>query len=242
MDIDWEQIALAAGVIVATLVVARLADRRIGRLMRSPEVVTRYRVLRRGIVSLIVAVGVLSALLVIPQVRAVAGGILASSAILGLIIGFASQRTIGNFVAGIMIALTQPLRIGDAVEVAGCAGVVEEIGLAYTFIRTPDNARVVIPNEKLASDTIRNSTIRSSDQVAEVSVQVPATTDLDVVVEALRPEARGPRDDVFVRSLEGNVVVTMRVWTASPESAAALGNELRLRAHRRLRELGVFAA
>ena len=240
--IDWEQIALAVGVIVATLVVARVVDRRIGRLMRSPEVVTRYRVLRRGIVSLIVAVGVLSALLVIPQVRAIAGGILASSAILGLIIGFASQRTIGNFVAGIMIALTQPLRIGDTVEVADHVGVVEEIGLAYTFIRAEDNARLVIPNEKLASDTIRNSTIRSSGQVAEVLVHVPATTDLDAVVEALRPEARGPRDEVFVHSLEENVVVTMRVWTASPESAEALGHDLRLRAHRRLRALGVYAA
>jgi small-conductance mechanosensitive channel len=240
--VDWERIALAAGVVLVTLVAAKLVDSAIGRSLRSPEVVTRYRVLRRGIVSLIVAIGVLSALLVIPQVRAVAGGILASSAVLGLIIGFASQRTIGNFVAGIMIALTQPLRIGDEVEVAGSRGLVEEIGLAYTFIRLADGARVVIPNEKLASDTIRNATIRAAEQVAEVSVQVPATTDLDAAVEALRPVARGPRDEVFVRSLEGNPVVAMRVWTASPESAAALENDLRLQAHRRLRELGVFTA
>ena len=118
----------------------------------------------------IVFLGVLSALLVIPQVRAVAGGILASSAVLGLVIGFASQRTIGNVVAGILIAISQPLRLGDEVEVEGTRGVVEEIGLTYTWIRTRDNDRLVVPNEKLASETIRNSTIRGSESLAEASV------------------------------------------------------------------------
>ena len=93
--------------------------------------------------------------------RALAGGILASSAVIGLVIGFASQRTIGNVVAGILIAFTQPLRLGDGSTVEGTEGIVEEIGLTYTWIRTRDNDRLVVPNEKLASETIRNSTIRS---------------------------------------------------------------------------------
>ncbi len=77
-----------------------------------------------------------------------------------------------------MIALTQPLRLGDWVEIDGVGGTVEEITLIYTFIRTDDNARLVIPNEKLASDTIRNSTIRSPAKYAQVTVQVPPATDL----------------------------------------------------------------
>ena len=125
----------------------------------------------------------------IPQVRVVAGGLLASSAVIGVIIGFASQRTLGNFIAGVMIAMTQPLRLGDWVEVGGVEGAVEEIGLMYTFIRTGDNARLVIPNEKLASDTIRNSTIRSAAKYAEVTVQVPSTTDLR---GSSRPARRRP--------------------------------------------------
>jgi len=239
---DWHRILIAVAVVVGSLVVARIVDKRIGRALHSPEAVTRYRVLRRAITTTIVFVGVLSALLVVPQVRAIAGGVLASSAVLGIIIGFASQRTLGNFVAGMMIAITQPLRLGDVVTVAGTEGTVEEIGLMYTFIRTSENSRLVIPNEKLASDTIRNSTIRSPDKFAEVTMNVPTTCDLDAVVEALRPELQDDRDDVFVASLEGQPAITLRVWTTDERHAERLGNELRLRAHRRLRELGVYAA
>ena len=158
---EWTQRAVAAGIVVAaTLVAARLADRAIVRRLRlTPESITRYRVLRRSVVAVIVAAGVLSALLAIPAVRGVAGGILASTAIVALIVGFAAQSTLSNFVAGVLIAFTQPLRLGDEVEVAGAAGVVEEIRLSYTVIRAPDGARFFVANTKIASDTIRNATI-----------------------------------------------------------------------------------
>src|SRR6059058_5029422 len=178
MHVHWERAAVAAGVILIALAAARLLDSRMGRRLHAPEAMTRYRVLRRTITSAIVAVGVLSALLVIPQVRAVAGGILASSAVVGLVVGFAAQRTLANVVAGLLIAFTQPLRLGDEVEVAGQSGVVEEIGLTYTFVRAADQTRVVIPNEKLASETIRNSTIRAPEKLAEIDVQLPLTADL----------------------------------------------------------------
>jgi small-conductance mechanosensitive channel len=237
----WQRLLVIAIVVVLSLVTARLIDRRIMGANRSPEAMTRYRVLRRTISVLIVLVGVLSALLVIPQVRAVAGGLLASTAILGLIIGFASQRTLGNFVAGLMIAMTQPLRLGDWVAVGGVEGSVEEIGLMYTFIRTEDNARLVIPNEKLASDTITNSTIRSPAKYAEVSVQVPLTSDLRQLVDDLREEVSGDRDEVFVSSLDGSPTLTMRAWTDSEAAAEALEHDLRLRVHGRLRARGIFA-
>jgi small-conductance mechanosensitive channel len=237
----WQRLLVIAIVVVLSLVTARLIDRRIMGANRSPEALTRYRVLRRTISALIVLVGVLSALLVIPQVRAVAGGLLASTAILGLIIGFASQRTLGNFVAGLMIAMTQPLRLGDWVAVGGVEGSVEEIGLMYTFIRTEDNARLVIPNEKLASDTITNSTIRSPAKYAEVSVQVPLTSDLRQLVEDLREEVHGDRDEVFVSSLNGSPTLTIRAWTESEAAAEELEHDLRLRAHGRLRARGIFA-
>ncbi len=237
----WQRLLVIAIVVALSFIAARMIDHRILGANRSPEAMTRYRVLRRTITAGIVSVGILSALLVIPQVRAVAGGLLASSAILGLIIGFASQRTLGNFVAGLMIAMTQPLRLGDWVAIGGVEGAVEEIGLMYTFIRTDDNARLVIPNEKLASDTITNSTIRSAAKYAEVTVQVPPSADLRQLVEDLRAEVPGERDEVFVSSLDGSPTLTMRAWSENEAAAEKLEHDLRLRAHGVLRTRGIFA-
>jgi small conductance mechanosensitive channel len=237
----WHRLAIVAAVLLITLVIARLIDSRIARRELLPETVTRYRVLRRSITAVIVMVGLLSALLVIPQVRAVATAILASSAVLGIVIGFASQRTIGNFVAGLLIAFTQPIRLGDRIEIEETAGSVEEIGLTYTFIRTDDGVRLVIPNEKLASDTIRNSTIVSPQKVAEITLQIPLDTDLRAVVDLLRETAATDRDaDVAVTALGGSATIAVRVAANGPLEAERLENELRIRAHERLRAAGVF--
>src|SRR5207248_9866864 len=123
--------------------------------------------------------GFSSSLRAVPVVRSVAVDLHAASAMLGIVLGLAAQRTLGNFVAGILIALAQPVRIGDRVEYAGAAGVVEEIGLTYTFIRGVDRRRIVVPNEKLASDTIVNASIRGRETFAEVSVPVPLAADLE---------------------------------------------------------------
>ncbi|HEV8601798.1 MAG TPA: mechanosensitive ion channel domain-containing protein [Gaiellaceae bacterium] len=237
----WHRLLAVGGVIVLAAVAAKLVDRRMARRELPPEAVTRYRVLRRSLMTAIFAVGILFAALAVPQVRAIAGGLLASSAVVGLVVGLAAQRPLANFVAGVVIAFTQPLRLGDRVTVDGVDGVVEEIGLTYTFIRTVDNTRLVIPNEKLASDTIRNSTIVSREKLAEITVQVPLDRDLDAVVDLLRTETAGePRAEVLVTSLNGAATVTVRAWAPDDEAAERLEADLRARAHRRLRTQGLL--
>jgi small-conductance mechanosensitive channel len=237
----WHRLAVLGGVLLVTLIVARFTDRRMSRRELPAAAITRYRVLRRSVITAIVFVGVLSALLVIPQVRAVATGILASSAVIGLVVGFAAQRTIGNFIAGLLIAFSQPIRLGDRVEIEGLMGVVEEIGLTYTFIRLEDNDRLVIPNERIASDTIRNSSIRGRRKLAQVTVQVPLDSDLEAVSGLLRDAAEDENAEVSVASVEDEVRVMVSVWAEDEPTAERIENELRLRAHKRLREAGVFA-
>ena len=233
----WERAVIAAAAIVIAGVTAKLVDNALTRRELAPEAATRYRIVRRVAMSTIVFVGVFSALLIIPQVRAIAGGILASSAVLGLVIGFAAQRTIGNAIAGILIAFSQPLRLGDRVIVDDTEGTVEEIGLTYTFIEAADQTRLVIPNEKLASDTIVNFTIRDPEKIAEITVQVPLETDLDALLEELRAETNG---EVYLSSLEDKAVITLRERAATVAEAERVARDLRLRAHRRLRAAGVF--
>ena len=230
MSLFWQRLITALCVLAVTIVAAKLVDWRISKRSLDPSVATRYRVLRRALMAAIVFIGLLSALLVIPEVRTVAGGVLASSAVIGLVIGFASQRTIGNVVAGVLIAVSQPLRLGDEVEVEGTQGVVEEIGLTYTWIRTRDNDRLVVPNERLASETIRNATIRSAESFAEASVEVPSAN-LQATVHAL--EADG--DEVYVTALAGDkATVTVRRRVSAEGIVDRDASDLRIALARRL--------
>jgi len=230
MSLFWQRLLVAVGMIAVASLAAKILDWRISRRTLAPEVATRYRVLRRSIFAAIVFVGIISALLVVPQIRAVAGGVLASSAVIGLVIGFASQRTIGNVVAGILIAVTQPLRLGDEVEVESGKGIVEEIGLTYTWIRTADNDRLVVPNEKLASETIRNSTIRSPETFAEASVDVPSAN-LRQTVQALASEG----DEVYVTALTGDkATVVIRRRVTGEQLSERVASDLRIALAERL--------
>jgi small conductance mechanosensitive channel len=251
MESDWVERAIVAGVvIVVAIAVAKLVDRAlVRRLELRPETLTRYRVLRRGAVATIITVGVLSALLVIPQVQAVTGAILASSAVIALVIGFAAQTTLSNFIAGILVAFTQPLRLGDRVDVSGAAGTVEEIGLTYTLVRAPDGSRFFVPNMKLASDTIRNATLSSAEHLAQVDVAVPVQADLDKVREFISEEARAAHaamtdkePTVSVSRLEvSHAVVTVEAWAPTAAEAGRVAGEIRLAVQRRLRTEGVYA-
>jgi small conductance mechanosensitive channel len=233
MSLFWQRLVTALGVLAVTIVAAKLVDWRISKRALDPSVATRYRVLKRTVIAAIVFVGFLSALLVIPQVRTVAGGVLASSAVIGLVIGFASQRTIGNVVAGVLIAVSQPLRLGDEVEVEGTQGVVEEIGLTYTWIRTRDNDRLVVPNERLASEPIRNSTIRSAESYTEASIEVPSAN-LQATVKALE----GDGDEVYVTALTGDkATVTVRRRVPAEGLADRETSDLRIALAQRLEAL-----
>jgi small-conductance mechanosensitive channel len=238
----WERATIAAVVIVAAVVLAEVVDAAMRRMQLAAAAETRYRVLRRAVMAFIVVVAVLSALLVFPQVRTVAGALLASGAVIAIVVGFASQRTLGNFVAGILIAFTQPLRLGDRVTFEGVEGVVEEITLTYTYIRADDDTRIVVPNEKLASDTIKNATIVERAQRAEITVQLPLSSDLEHVIGLLDGELADQREpEVFVSSLDDNATITVRALAADPSKAERLQHDLRLRAHRCLRAAGLYA-
>ena len=234
----WERVVTVAVVIAISLVVAKLVDLRMARRQLAPALATRYRILRRSVVATIVGVGVFAALLTIPAISNVAGAVLGSAAVVGLVIGFAAQPTLSNFVAGILIAFTQPLRIGDRVEVTGSTGVVEEVAMMYSFIRLDDGSRLVIPNATLASNTIRNATIVSPEKVAEVTVQVPLSVELRPVVASLEHTLENA--DVFVRSLDGNATVVVQQPARSELEAERRERELRLQVHETLRGAGLF--
>ena len=129
--------------------------------------------LRHMIVStaanLVMFLGIMFAL---SQLGISLGPLLAGLGVLGFIIGFALQDTLGNFASGMMILLYRPYDVGDVIEAAGVSGKVEDMSLVYTVIHTFDNQKMVVPNSKIWGDVIRNvtsQTIRRVDLVFGIS-------------------------------------------------------------------------
>lgn len=99
------------------------------------------------------------------EFKRLATGILASTAVIGLIVGFAAQHTIANMVAGIQIAVSQPIRIGDRIQFEEREGRVTDITLSYTYLDPGDGSSIVIPNQLLVEGTVHNRS--TADTVEE---------------------------------------------------------------------------
>jgi small-conductance mechanosensitive channel len=190
-----DEISAAATILVATglaLLIDRALVRRGGALaglVRNGQVSavtdTRLRMLRRLVFVGILVIGVALALMQFPAVKRTAAGVLASSAVLGLVVGFAARQTLANLIAGILLAITQPIRIGDLVQFEGQNGIVEDVRLTYTYLRGEDNRRIIVPNERLASTTIENFTIMDPRVEIEVTIGLPVDADPTRALEAL---------------------------------------------------------
>jgi small-conductance mechanosensitive channel len=117
---------------------------------------TRLRLLRRLVLATILVVLAMIALSQFTDLHRLATGILASTAVIGLIVGFAAQHTIGNLVAGVQIGVSQPFRIGDQISFDETNGRVTDITLSYTYVDPGDGSSVVIPNQMLMEGIVHN--------------------------------------------------------------------------------------
>lgn len=117
---------------------------------------TRLRFLRRLLILTVVLVLAGVAIGQFTELKRVATAILASTAVLAAIVGFASQHTIANVVAGVMLAVSQPFRIGDRVSFEGSEGRVIDITLSYTYVDPGDGTAIVIPNQLLVEGIVHN--------------------------------------------------------------------------------------
>ncbi|MGB7685987.1 MAG: mechanosensitive ion channel domain-containing protein [Solirubrobacterales bacterium] len=117
---------------------------------------TRLRILRRLLIAAVIVVLAAMALSQFTELKRLATGILASTAVIGLVVGFAAQHTIGNMVAGVQIAVSQPIRIGDRISFDETEGRVTDITLSYTYVDPGDGTSVVIPNQLLVEGIVHN--------------------------------------------------------------------------------------
>ena len=230
-------IALALALAVAVVVDRAFARRWRGSISRRTD--TRLRFVSRLIYTSIQLIGIALALSQFTGVNKLAASVLASGAIVAAVIGFAAQRTLGNFVAGVMLAVTQPLRIGDWVTFEEHHGVVEDVRLNFTVLRLPSETRVIVPNEKIASGVLRNDTLVVDAVGLDVAIWLPAAADADEAIAVLEDETGGTVT-VAEMTADGIRLAVSGEERVAPSERSAREAELRARCLRRLRQDGVL--
>ena len=149
--------------------------------LRARRVRTQVRVLGRVVTVAITVLALATVLLTFPEGRTIGASLLASAGIAGVIAGVAARSTVGNFIAGLQIAIAEPIRLDDAVVVEGEWGNIEEITLTYVVVRIWDRRRLVLPSSYFVEQPIENWTRYSADIVGSVLLYVDYATPVDDV-------------------------------------------------------------
>jgi small conductance mechanosensitive channel len=152
------------------------------------------------------------------------GPLLAGVGVLGFIIGFALQGTLSNFAAGIMILLYRPYDVGDVVNAAGVLGKVDSMSLVSTTILTPDNQKVIVPNNSIWGGVITNITAMPNRRV-DLTIGVGYGDDLDrtqeILMEVVKAHSlvlQDPEPVVKVTNLgESSVDFVVRPWSKTSD-------------------------
>jgi small-conductance mechanosensitive channel len=139
------------------------------------RVQTQVYLLRQITAWLIAFIGFASILITFPSIRAVGAGLFASAGVAGLVLGMAARPTLGNLIAGIQIALTQPVRIGDSVVVEGESGRVLEVNTTYVVIRLWDLRHLIVPISHFIEKSFQNWTRYSSELIGAVHLEMDYT-------------------------------------------------------------------
>jgi small-conductance mechanosensitive channel len=185
---------------VVTYVATRKHDVTVADNLEARKVVTQAAIIRRIAIFLIILLAVAASMMRFEDFQRIGTGLLASAGIAGIILGFAAQRTLGNLLAGIQIALTQPIRVDDVVVLEGEWGRIEEITLTYVVVRIWDLRRLILPISYFIEQPFQNWTRTSADILGTAFFYV----DYTVPVDAIRDE--------LGRILEGSEYFDGVVW------------------------------
>lgn len=152
--------------------------------LRSRKFITQFNILERVVMVLIVVVAIGAVLMLFDEVRKFGISLFASAGVAGIIIGFAAQKFIGAVIAGLQIAITQPIRLDDVVIIEGEWGRIEEITLTYVVVKIWDLRRLIVPSTYFFEKPFQNWTRTSADILGTVFIY----TDYQVSFDALRDE------------------------------------------------------
>jgi small-conductance mechanosensitive channel len=211
-DRTWQAL-ITAGIGIALLVVLRIVlgalfDRYVKRVAerKPPDDVARLRtrlmVLRRVVLAFVFVVVLWSVLEIFPATEQVARTLLASGAFIALVLGVAFSVPLGNIGAGILLSLSQPVRIGDRITVGDVTGTAEEITLIHTIVRTEQGLTAFVPNSQMITSTVVNRSLGDPRRLVTVRLPVAITAPVEearkVLLRAIEQFAEPTMEDTSV--------------------------------------------
>ncbi|MEC5387856.1 mechanosensitive ion channel family protein [Uliginosibacterium sp. H3] len=200
--------------------------------LQARRILTQTRVLSRSIISLLVLLGVSFALLTLPGARQVGASILASAGIAGVVAGMAARPVLGNFIAGLQLAFTQPLRIDDVLIVEGEWGRVEEITGSYVVMALWDERRLIVPLQWFIEKPFQNWTRSTSTLLGTVMLWLDYRAPLDKLRAELERRCHADPDwdgRVCILQVTDATEHTMQVRLLVSSANASRGFDLRCR-------------
>jgi len=206
--------------IAVTLVARRVVERRyrmeVEDNRKARAVNTKFRVLTRVLVLLVMVVTTGAVLITFPAIRTIGVGLLASAGVAGLVIGLAARPFVETALASIQVALTGPINLDDVLIVEGEWGRVEEICATYVVVHIWDDRRLVVPLTYFLNHPFQNWTRKTADITGVVAITVDYRTPVDGVRAALRPV------------IESHPKWDRRFWNVQVTDADAHGMTLRV--------------
>jgi small conductance mechanosensitive channel len=218
------QVGLALVIVLMSILVARLTARIVGRALESSQIQLSQllkRMVSATLRNLIIAIGVLIAL---SQLGVSFGPLLAGLGIAGFILGFALQDSLANFASGMLILLYRPFDVGDLVEVSGASGRVSKMSLVNTTILTLDHQTLIVPNNKIWGDVIKNTTAQETrrvDLVIGISYEDEIPKAEEILKSILRDHPKVLADPEAVVSVselaDSSVNFVVRPWVKTDD-------------------------
>ena len=181
--------AVTAAVIYALRIVLDRVEARLKQQGRRSTGKVSWKMLRKAAVALVLILGIITAINRIPTLARTLTAVLAGSGVLAVVIGFAAQESFGNLISGVFLTLFKPFDVGDRVTLPdrGITGMVEDITLRHTVLRTVADTRELIPNSVMGSAIVENvNYIDGSLTLIPIEVDVAYDTDLELAVRVMR--------------------------------------------------------
>lgn len=263
--LDFFHIVSIIIILIIALVLSQLARKALNRYAKvsanniqiNP---TTFSFLKNAISFVIFTLAIIAVLHLIPGLEKLATTLWASAGILSVVIGLATQQTLGNIVSGIFIVIYKPFRIGDSIKLPnGHHGIVEDITLQFTVINNAENRHIIVPNSVITKDYIINSTIIDDKVCNQIDVKI-VTQDIDQAMALLREIAISHPDfydasnaaitnditpkitPVLVQVIDLSdswITLRLSVWCKSSAKAFAMKSDLLLAIKKRFESEGI---